>query len=197
MKEYWPLLLTGAVIGTFALVFVIAYASIKNKKEEIGFDRHMKDGEILKRLLAYAKPHWKAFLIALLLMGVSIANEIVSPLIIGRAEEMITQDFPLSRLWFYVGCYAGVLLVSLGATYLQAILLQKTGQKILSRIREDLFAHIESLSHGQLNQIPVGKLVTRVTNDTNAISMMFTNLLVNLVKNVFVILGVLIAMFAL
>ena len=40
MKEYWPLLLTGAVIGTFALVFVIAYASIKNKKEEIGFDRH-------------------------------------------------------------------------------------------------------------------------------------------------------------
>ena len=59
------------------------------------------------------------------------------------------------------------------------------------------FTHIESLSHGQLNDIPVGKLVTRVTNDTNAISMMFTNLLVTLTKNIFVILGILVAMLAL
>ncbi|MBE5772289.1 MAG: ABC transporter ATP-binding protein, partial [Clostridiales bacterium] len=78
-----------------------------------------------------------------------------------------------------------------------AIVLQKTGQKILSSLREDIFTHIEKLSHEQLNQIPVGKLVTRVTNDTNAISMMFTNILVQLVKNVFIILGVLIAMLCL
>ena len=63
--------------------------------------------------------------------------------------------------------------------------------------RQDLFTHIESLSHEQLNEIPVGKLVTRVTNDTNAISMMFTNLLVNLAKNAFVILGILVAMLCL
>ena len=56
---------------------------------------------------------------------------------------------------------------------------------------------MESLSHEQLNEIPVGKLVTRVTNDTNAISMMFTNLLVTLTKNIFVILGILVAMLAL
>jgi ATP-binding cassette subfamily B protein len=54
--------------------------------------------------------------------------------------------------------------------------------------------HIEGLSHNQLHQIPVGKLVTRVANDTNAISMMFTNLLVNLIKNIFTIFGVLGAM---
>ena len=59
---------------------------------------------------------------------------------------------------------------------------------------EDLFVHIERLSHEQLNEIPVGKLVTRTTNDTNAISLMFTNLLVNLLKNFFVIIGILIAM---
>ena len=64
-------------------------------------------------------------------------------------------------------------------------------------LREDLFTHIESLSHEQLNEIPVGKLVTRVTNDTNAISMMFTNLLVSLTKNAFVIVGILIAMICL
>ena len=64
-------------------------------------------------------------------------------------------------------------------------------------MREDLFVKIESLSHEQLNEIPVGKLVTRVTNDTNAISMMFTNLLVNFVKNIFVIVGVFAAMLVL
>ena len=93
--------------------------------------------------------------------------------------------------------YAGTLSVSLGSSYAQAIVLQKAGQGILSTLREDLFPHIEGLAHAQLNLIPVGKLVTRVTNDTNAISMMFTNILVNLIKNVFVVFGVLVAMFIL
>ena len=79
--------------------------------------------------------------------------------------------------------------------YVQAIVLQKTGQRIISHLREDLFTHIESLSHEQMNEIPIGKLVTRITNDTNAISLMFTTLLVNLVKNFFVLTGVLVAMF--
>ena len=96
-----------------------------------------------------------------------------------------------------VAFYASLLIVSMVCSYFQAIILQKTGQKILSRLREDVFSHIESLSHNQLNHIPVGKLVTRVANDTNAISNMFTNMLVNLVKNVFVVLGVLIAMICL
>ena len=74
----------------------------------------------------------------------------------------------------------------MACTYFQAVILQKTGQKIISNMREDLFVHIERLSHEQLNEIPVGKLVTRTTNDTNAISLMFTNLLVNLLKNFFV-----------
>jgi ATP-binding cassette subfamily B protein len=77
------------------------------------------------------------------------------------------------------------------------MVLQKTGQKILSQIRLDVFTHIESLSHEQLNNIPVGKLVTRVTNDPNRISFMFTNISVTLVKNSMVIIGVLAAMFIL
>ncbi len=85
----------------------------------------------------------------------------------------------------------------MASTYLQAVILQRVGQRIISDLREDLFTHIEALSHEQLNEIPVGKLVTRVTNDTNAISMMFTNLLVSLTKNIFVILGILIAMLCL
>lgn len=198
LHEYFPLLLVGGVVGTLSIVFLVAFFSIKDKKESMGFDRNMKDGVILRRLLRYARPYWRSFLLVFLVMVVSIAYDIVSPLLIGRIQNLIRQDgFELARLRNMVILYAGVLVVSMVSTYLQAVLLQKTGQKIISAIREDLFTHIESLSHDQLNHIPVGKLVTRVTNDTASISMMFTNILVNLAKNVLVILGVLVAMLCL
>ena len=197
MREYYPLLIAGGIIGTVSVVFLIAYAMIRNKKEALGFDRTMKDGEIVRRLLVYAKPYRKNFLFVGFCMLFSIAYDILSPLLVGYIEGMVKNSFPLSRLFVAVGGYAGILIVSLVSSYIQAIVLQRTGQRILSALREDLFRHIESLSHAQLNVIPVGKLVTRVTNDTNAISMMFTNILVNLIKNCFVILGVLVAMLCL
>ncbi len=197
MYEFYPLIVVGAVLGVLSVIFLVAYFSIKDRKEAIGFDRHMKDSEILRRLLRYAKPHWRSFLLVLLVMTFSIAYDIISPLLIGALEEAIKDEFEMSYLLSMVAVYAGILIVSLVCTYIQAIVLQKTGQRILSAIREDLFVHIESLSHDQLNHIPVGKLVTRVTNDTGAISMLFTNILVNLIKNTFVILGVLIAMLCL
>ena len=194
MHEFYPLLIIGGIIGAMSLIFIIAYLSIKDKKEAIGFDRNMKDSELMRRLLQYAKPHWKSFLLVLFIMMFSIAYDIVSPLIVGNIEEMIAKDFEMNILLNWVFVYAGILIVSMACSYFQAIILQKVGQRILSTIRQDLFVHIESLSHSQLHEIPVGKLVTRVTNDTGAISMMFTNLLVNLIKNCFVIVGVLTAM---
>ena len=197
MREYYPLLVIGAILGVLTTVFLIAYAAMKDKKEAIGFDRNMKDTEIIRRLIKYAKPHWPAFLLVLFLLIFSIVYDIVSPLLVGELMEAIKADFELSYLYTTVGIYASILVVSMICTYVQAIVLQKTGQRILSAIREDVFTHIESLSHEQLNHIPVGKLVTRVTNDTGAISMMFTHILVNLIKNAFVIVGVLVAMFCL
>ncbi len=199
MREYYPLLFVGAAIGLFSIVFIVAYALMKDKKTAIGFDRHMKDGEIIRRLLHYAKPHLPAFLLVGLVMVVSISYDILSPLIVSDVERLITAEggFEMDAIVVRVIVYATILLVSLGCTYTQAILLQKTGQKIISKLREDLFTHIESLSHAQLNATPVGKLVTRVTNDTGSISMMFTHLLVNLLKNIFVIIGVFFAMLAL
>ena len=194
MREFYPLLIIGAIIGTFTLIFILAFAFMKNKKEAIGFDRNMKDGEIVKRLLVYAKPHVKSFIFVGFIMLFSISYEIISPLMIGKIERLLTEEFEMAKLLSYVAVYAGVLVMSLVSSYVQAIVLQKVGQKILSGLRKDVFMHIEGLSHNQLHQIPVGKLVTRVANDTNAISMMFTNLLVNLVKNVFTIFGVLGAM---
>ena len=195
MNEYLPILLIGGAIGLITLIFVLAYAFMKDKKTAIGFDRNMKDGEIIRRMVKYVKPYTLNFLIAIVIMLLSVAYDIISPLIIKEITKMISGDFEMRALLNMVLIYASMLVVSLICTYIQAIILQVTGQKILSNIREDVFSHIESLSHNQLNHQPVGKLVTRVTNDTNAISMTFTGILVNLIKNVFVIVGVLAAMF--
>ena len=176
MKEYLPLLIAGGIIGAFTLAFMLAYAAIKDKKAAMGFERNMPDGEIIRRLLGYAKPYWKSFILVFFIMVASIVYDIVSPLLIGRLQNLVKGDFALSELYRMVAVYGSILVVSLICTYFQALILQKTGQKILSHLREDIFTHIETLSHEQLNNIPVGKLVTRVTNDPNNISFLFTNI---------------------
>ena len=196
MHEFLPILIVGAIIGVFTALFFLAFCILKRHKEDMtDRDRNMSDREIVTRLLRYAKPYWKNFIAVGLIMLFSICYEVISPLLMGEIQRVLKQEgFQLSQLYTIVGVYAGILIVSLICTYLQAMILQKTGQKILSQIRLDVFTHVEKLSHEQLNNIPVGKLVTRVTNDPNAISFMFTNIIVTLAKNSMVIVGILAAM---
>ena len=197
MREYLPLLIVGAIIGVFSVLFIVAYAILRRRKEDMtDRDRHMSDKEIIGRLLRYAKPYWKSFIAVFFIMVLSIGYELAAPLLTGEIQKLLKQEagFALSQLYTLVGIYASILIVSLVCTYFQAMILQKTGQKILSQMRLDIFTHIESLSHEQLNNIPVGKLVTRVSNDPNAISYMFTNILVTLAKNALVVVGILAAM---
>lgn len=196
MRDFYPLLLIGGVVGLFSIGFLIVYLNVKGKEEQ-GFERTMSDGELFRRLLVYAKPYWKSFLLVLFIMIFSIAYDLISPRILGDVIRLVQTEFDLPELYGMVALYAGLLIVSMLCVYLQSIILQRTGQKILSKLREDLFIHIEGLSHEQLNNIPVGKLVTRETNDTNAISMLFTNILVNMVKNAFSVVGILCAMLVL
>ena len=195
VQAYLPILIVGAIIGAFTIVFVLAYIALqKSKEKEDDNERHMADSEIIRRLLGYAKPYWKSFVAVFFIMIFSIIYDLLSPLIIGDIQGLIKSEFELRDLYLRVAVYATALLISLVCTYLQAMILQKTGQKILSQIRLDVFTHIEKLSHDQLNNIPVGKLVTRVTNDPNAISFMFTNIIVTLAKNSMSVVGVLGAM---
>ena len=198
MREYLPVLIVGAIIGVLSIFFLVAYSILKKQKEDMtDRERHMSDKEIITRLLAYAKPYWKNFVIVFFIMLFSIAYDLVAPLIMAQLQNVIKQpQFALSELFIYVAVYASVLVLSLICTYFQAMILQKTGQKILSQIRLDVFTRVEELSHEQLNNIPVGKLVTRVTNDPNAISFMFTNIIVTLAKNSMVIVGILVVMLA-
>ena len=193
MTEYLPILIVAAIIGAFALAFLVAYGVLRRKQRKSG-ERNMADREIIRRLLGYAKPFRKQFALVFAVMAISIAYDVAAPLLVGRIQGIIKGKFELPQLYRMVGVYAAVLVVSVVCTYFQSMTLQRIGQKILTKLRLDLFTHIESLSHHQLNEIPVGKLVTRVCNDTNAISMMFTNVLVTMLKNILVIAGVLAGM---
>ena len=194
MDKYLPVLIVGAIIGIFTIAFLVAYIKVKRDKTMQEFQRNMPDSQIIKRLLRYARPYLAQFILVLVIMLLSIGYDLLSPVLVGRIQDLIKQDFPLSKLYWMVGAYGVVLVISMVSMYLQTIILQKIGQKILSDLREDVFSHIESLSHEQLNNIPVGKLVTRVTNDTDGICRMFTNVLVTMIKNVMVISGVLVSM---
>ena len=194
MDKYLPILIVGAIIGIFTIAFLVVYIKVQRDKTLRDFQRNMPDRVIIKRLLDYARPYLAQFVLTFVIMLISIVYDLISPILVGNIQNLIKNDFPLNKLYVMVGMYAGVLVISMISMYLQTMILQKIGQKILSDLREDVFSHIESLSHEQLNNIPVGKLVTRVTNDTDGICRLFTNVLVTLIKNIMVIAGVLVAM---
>ena len=147
IREYLPVLITGAMIGGFALMFIIAYFAMKSRMKFDTQDRHMSDGELTGRLLRYAKPYWKQFVIVFFMMVFSIAFDLVSPLISGHVGNLVKDEFELRDLYTAVAVYASILIVSMVCTYFQSIILQKTGQKIISNLRLDLFSHIEGMSH--------------------------------------------------
>ena len=105
MPKIWPLLFAGALVGVFTIAFFIAWLEIRKEKAAIGFDRNVPDSEIIRRLMVYAKPHWKSFLLVLVIMILSISYELVSPLIVGKIESMVAKDFIMSDLLIAVAVY--------------------------------------------------------------------------------------------
>ncbi len=159
-------------------------------------DKTMKDSTILKRLIFYTHGQTKRFIVAFLFMLIVVSTSLVQPLVVGQVYTILKEDSPLlSQILFMVFLYAGLMVTSSLVNYFQTMALQKAGQQIIYELRSDVFNKLESLSIEQLNTVPVGKLVTRVTSDTNAINQMYTNVLINGLRNVLMIIGVLIAMF--
>ena len=193
MNEYLPILILGGFLGLVTLFALVAYIVYK-KTQGKEFERNMTDMAIIHRLLHYVKGYWGHLVLALFIMLISVAHDVISPLMVGHIEETLAGEFELNYLFSLVGLYVGILLVSVACTYAQALLLQHVGQKILSGLRQDVYDQVQKLSHNQLSHIPVGKLVTRVVHDPAGISYLFTNIMVTLVKNIIMLVAVVVAM---
>ena len=153
------------------------------------------DSKIFGRLIKYALPLKNAFIVSFLLMIISVGLNSVIPLVNAQmlallGEKEINQNLFITFILIFVVLILALIIIS----YFQNIILQKAGQRIIYNIREQVFYNIENFCNEQLNKEPVGKFVTRVTNDTQALNEMYTSVLVGLLKNILQIIFVFIFM---
>lgn len=195
------------------------------RQDEDNSDLHYK-GNALLRMLAYVKPHWKPMALCLLMvLGITLL-ELYKPIIIGDAiDQYITQESPAPGTELVIpdgateqetaaltaanqdarfagilrasGMYVLVLVLLFLLNRGNMILLQRTGQNIIYEIRNEVFAHVEKLTMRFFDTTPVGKIVTRVTNDVESINELYANILVNLFKNAAKVIGLMVVMLSL
>jgi len=173
------------------------------EEEQLG---KIYDARLMRRLLRYLRPYRRLFLATLslgvLLMGFELALPYVTKVAIDRymgpavgaraAQEMAFRGIDLLAL-----ALLGLLAARLLLSFAQVYLLQYTGQRVMFDLRDEIFQHIVRLPARFFDKSPVGRLVTRATNDVAAINEMYTSVLVNLFRDGFLLLGTFFVMFRL
>lgn len=172
-------------------------------------DRKMSDLEIIKKTWPYVKPYaWKlvgVLLIMLLMIALDLASSILPGTItsqLGVISEKFIETPNLLKLsdmyMTFALCITALVVTIMNNVfvYITTMALQRIGQEIIYNMRMIVFEHIDNMSIAQINDIPVGSLVTRVASDTNQLSDLFTNTIVNLIKNMLMLVGVTVVMFA-
>ena len=150
-----------------------------------------KDIQLLKRLLPFAKKEWKTFALALALLPFLSSASAVQPLLVQKAIDGPIATGNLDGLHQYVWLLAISLLVQIVFQSVQGFLVQKAGQRMTASIRQNLFNHVLSLSSNYFSKMPVGKLITRLTSDVEALGDVFSTGAVGVISDFFSILVVL------
>ena len=163
-------------------------------------DHKIPRKELTKHLYNFIKPELLKFLLAMLLIVVNVGLDIVCPLLISKHTDVLRQITALGPLadnslfMAIISFAAGFFILSVANQFLlyaETMLLQHTGQKIIYNLRMKVFTHIENMSQNQFTEMPVGSLVTRVASYTSSMSELFTNTLVQMLRNILTVVGVL------
>ncbi|MEW6660850.1 MAG: ABC transporter ATP-binding protein [Bacillota bacterium] len=153
----------------------------------------------MKRLMGYARPYWLLLFLAIMLLALITVTDLVRPIIIQRAIDNyltagLAPEETARGITLLTSLYLIAVIANFVLSYGQAYTLQYTGQRIILDIRCQIFSHLEGMSLSFFDRNPVGRLVTRVTNDTETLNEMYTSVLVNLFRDVFLLLGIVIVM---
>ncbi|MBN1624347.1 MAG: ABC transporter ATP-binding protein [Clostridia bacterium] len=174
--------------------------------DQVSADEKKKlDKNALKKLLRHAVPFWRQFLLALVLVLALTGAEIIRPYIMGTAIDNIklAADNPAglaeykNQIWLLGAAFLGLALAQLVLSYFSTYLLQATSAKVVMRLRNMIFNHVQKLPFTYFDKTAVGSVVTRICNDTNTVSEMYTSVLVNFFSDIFMMIGVIIVMFVL
>ena len=156
---------------------------------------------LLPRLLVYLKPYKKQLALALIIMIVSLFVGLAPTYLQGEILRIASGDqtvqYKYRFVFVFVGVFLMVTILSGIISYFQAIMMQKVGQNIVLTLREETFEHIQKLSDSQLNKVPIGTLVTRVANNTEDLSEMYSSVFVDLIYNSLYLVVVLTILFVL
>ena len=151
-------------------------------------------GSALLKLLSYMKPYLGWFILCLILILALTGFDLYRPMLIGDAIDLFEAEGNYDVIVETAIKYSIVLVLGFIFNISQTWLLQKTGQRIILSIRRELYVHIQSLSSRYFDLTPVGKLVTRVTNDVEALNEMYSGILVRLFRNIVKIIGLAVIM---
>lgn len=159
--------------------------------EKLKGDVHIPARVMIKRVAGYLKPEALRFVLASLLIVINVVLDIVLPLVVSRITGELKSD--TIHIEYVVGLAVSYLAIGVfnqAFLYWESMLLQKAGQNIIYTLRNQVFEHIEKLSQSQLDEMPVGSLVTRVASYTASMSDLFTNVIVNVIRNLLTVVGV-------
>ncbi len=167
------------------------------------------DGRLMRRLLTYLRPYKLQTTFSTVAIIFKAGSDVLGPYLVKVAVDTYMSDTPVTKLsWLaqhlskqaFTGItqlgllYLGALLVTYGLEFLQTYLMQWTGQKIMFDLRSQIFRHLQSMHPGFFDHNSVGKLVTRVTSDVDALNEMFTSGVLAIFEDVFVLAFIVIVM---
>ena len=164
---------------------------MSEENEKLFGDKKIPPKLMIKRLARYILPEWKSFALALILIFAAVASNVLLPLFLKEFTDKVAKTS--TTLSFIIGLSIGYFSLSVVThvmVYFDSMILQKAGQRIVYKLRMEVFEHIENMSQNQFNMMPVGSLVTRVANYTTALSDLFTNVITTLLSNALTIIGV-------
>ena len=161
------------------------------KEENILLDKHLPTFSMIKRSFGYIKPEIKTFILTFVFIIFNVVLSVALPLFIGEITKNLKSDqINLEYIIFLVIVYFILNFLNQIFLYFETMILQKAGQRIIYKLRMEVYEHVLELSYSQLNHMPVGSLVTRVANYTTSVSDLFTSVFVKMITNILTIVGV-------
>jgi ATP-binding cassette subfamily B protein len=148
------------------------------------------DSRLMKRLLSYTAPYRKLIFVGVFLTLLAAFLQLAGPYLTKLAIDKYIAQKQLSGLYYILILYFFVLIFLFLTQYAQIYITQYFGQKLMYDIRSKIFRHIQSLSLSFFDKNPVGRLMTRVTSDVEALNQMFTQGIVSIFGDLFLLLGI-------
>ncbi len=148
------------------------------------------DGQLVRRLLVFVQPYWRRLTLAVVLLLVASLAELVPPLLLQQAIDGPIIRGELDGLWHIFAIYMGVLLAIFGLRYAHTYIINSVGQQVMQDIRIVIFRHVQRMSLSFFDRNPVGRLLTRITNDVDALNEFLTQGFIMILADMVTLIGI-------